>query len=96
VQQQVGTEVERANDLVRSALRCVAAISHLEDIEVRSAAIKYNSNMSACASTALILHDVPISIACAVARHQVAASIACNAHVDGCYCLHASAQQFVC
>jgi hypothetical protein len=53
-------------------------------------------NMSACASTALILHDVPISIACAVARHQVAASIACSAHVDRYYCLHASAQQFVC
>ncbi|KAG5182650.1 armadillo-type protein, partial [Tribonema minus] len=30
---QVGTEVERANDLVRSALRCVAAMSRLEEIE---------------------------------------------------------------
>jgi hypothetical protein len=38
IRKQVGTEVERANDLVRSALRCVAAISYLEDIEVRSAA----------------------------------------------------------
>ncbi|CAM9530101.1 unnamed protein product [Ectocarpus fasciculatus] len=30
----VGTEVERANDLIRSALRCVVAISKIDEIEV--------------------------------------------------------------
>lgn len=32
--EQVGTEVERANDLIRSALRCVVAISRVDDVEV--------------------------------------------------------------
>ncbi|CBN79044.1 conserved unknown protein [Ectocarpus siliculosus] len=32
--EQVGTEVERANDLIRSALRCVVAISKIDEIEV--------------------------------------------------------------
>ncbi|CAM9544843.1 unnamed protein product, partial [Discosporangium mesarthrocarpum] len=32
--EQVGTEVERANDLIRSALRCVVAISRIEGLEV--------------------------------------------------------------
>ncbi|CAM9970460.1 unnamed protein product [Ascophyllum nodosum] len=31
---QVGTEVDRANDLIRSALRCVVAISRIDDVEV--------------------------------------------------------------
>lgn len=33
--EQVGTEVERANDLIRSALRCVVAISRVDNVEVR-------------------------------------------------------------
>lgn len=32
--EQVGTEVERANDLIRSALRCVVAISRVDDVGV--------------------------------------------------------------
>lgn len=32
--EQVGTEVERANDLIRSALRCVVAISKVDEVEV--------------------------------------------------------------
>lgn len=32
--EQVGTEVERANDLIRSALRCVVAIQRVDDVTV--------------------------------------------------------------
>eukprot|EP00903_Cladosiphon_okamuranus_P016633 g15341.t1 len=40
--QQVGTEVERANDLIRSALRCVVAISRIDEVEV---SLKFTSFM---------------------------------------------------
>ncbi|CAM9885730.1 unnamed protein product [Hapterophycus canaliculatus] len=34
--EQVGTEVERANDLIRSALRCVVAVSRIDEVRSRS------------------------------------------------------------